>query len=206
MALKKLVMFDFDGVIANTIRHSFDKQKGSNPNLTWQRFKDFSNGNFIDGIGKAVEDGHHIIPKDFFGNYNKHIESDILHNELKDLIMKLAEDNILAIVSSTKDSSIELFLTKENIRSCFSDILGSDVHKSKVVKIQNILSKYNIAPKDAVIITDSLGDVLEASECGVASVAVLWGIHERETLEQGNPAKIIDNPSDLLNAVKEVLG
>jgi phosphoglycolate phosphatase len=100
---------------------------------------------------------------------------------------------------------INTFLKKESIDGFFIDVLGADVHKSKVTKIKMLLDKYKVHPKDAVFITDTLGDVLEANECGVPSIAVTWGLHEKETLSKGNPAKIIENPLFLIEAVKEIL-
>ncbi len=96
-------------------------------------------------------------------------------------------------------------MIKENIKKYFSDILGTDVHKSKIVKIKSLLEKYNIKPENAVFITDSLGDILEGNECGVKSIGVTWGIHHRETLEKGNPIIIIHSPMDLLTTVQNVL-
>ena len=203
---KKLVMFDFDGVLANTIEHSFEIHQQINSNLTWQKFKDFSNGNFLDGIGKAVKEGHHVIPKDFFTHYDKHISSDNLHEALRNTVIELSKNYVLSIVSSTRDSSIKTFLEKENISEKFSDILGTDMHASKVVKIKSLLEKYGVNCRDAIFVTDTLGDIREAEECGVVSIGVLWGLHERETLEKGNPVQILNHPSELLSAISEVLG
>ncbi len=147
---KKLVLFDFDGVLANTIECS--------------------------------------------------------QEALQNAIVELSKNYILSIVSSSRDNSIKIFLQKENINEYFSDILGTDIYSSKVVKIKSLLEKYSIQQQDAVLITDTLGDIKEAKECGVLSIGVLWGLHEKKTLEKGNPAKIIDSPLDLLDSVKEILG
>src|SRR6185369_6110369 len=125
---------------------------------------------------------------------------EILHNT----ILSLAPENRLAIVSSTNGSFIQDFLAKEGLLQYFSDILGSDVHISKTLKIRMILEKYNIMPVDAVFITDTLGDIKEANECGVRSIAVTWGLHDRSVLERGEPAKIVDDPQNLLKSIKEI--
>lgn len=79
------------------------------------------------------------------------------------------------------------------------------MHGSKIIKINSILKKYNIEPNDTVFITDTLGDIKEAKECGVKSIAVTWGLHDRETLEKGNPVAIIDDPRELLRVIEKVL-
>ena len=67
-----------------------------------------------------------------------------------------------------------------------------------------LLDKYKITSEDAVFITDTVGDIVEARECGVRSIAVSWGFHEIETLEKARPAKIVSTPADLLRAIKEI--
>lgn len=124
---------------------------------------------------------------------------------LKDTIISLSENYILAIVSSSFNKYISDFLTKEGIGVYFSDILGLDNHKSKVIKINILLKKYNILPKDAVFITDSLYDILDGNGCGVRSIGVTWGLHHKKELDKGNPVTTIDNPRDLLDSIQNVL-
>jgi phosphoglycolate phosphatase-like HAD superfamily hydrolase len=201
----KLVIFDFDGVLVNTLEFAFSINKKKNPDLSWNLFQEFSDGNFCDGIKKAVNVKKHVVPVDYNEQYQKEIEKinilDILHKS----ILALKEKYCLAIVSSTRTQFIENFLQKEKIRECFSDILGVDVHESKVVKINSLLKKYNILPRDVVFITDSLGDILEGNKCGVLSVGVTWGIHDKNKLEKGKPIAIVDDPRDLLNIINNFL-
>lgn len=201
---KKLVMFDFDGVLINTIDLSFDLHKKHNPEFTREKFDSFVEGNFIDGIQEAVKKGH-IIPSDWGERYGEFVMKLTINDILHDAVLHLASKYTLAVVSSTLNSFIENYLKKENLFECFSDLCGADVHRSKVYKINSLLSKYSIRPENTVFITDTLGDIKEARECGVKSVAVLWGQHGRASLEKGNPHKIIDDPRDLIPSIEDVL-
>jgi phosphoglycolate phosphatase len=202
---KKLVIFDFDGVLVNTLEFSYVIHKEKNPNLTWKNFQDFSDGNFIDAI-KNIENGsNYIIPHDFKEKYQNNIEKINVQETLHESILSLSNEYQIAIVSSTDSYLIETFLIKENLRNYFSDILGADVNISKIIKINSLLEKYKISPKDTVFITDSLGDILEGNKCGVKSIGVTWGIHGKENLEKGHPVALIDNPRDLLSEIKNVL-
>ena len=202
---KKLVIFDFDGVLVNTLEFSYIIHKEKNPSLTWKNFQDFSNGNFIEAIHKIEHGSNYIIPYDFKEKYQDKIEKINIHKTLHESIVSLSNDYKIAIVSSTDSYLINDFLVKENLRNYFSDILGTDVNKSKVIKINSLLKKYNVLSKDVVFITDSLGDILEGNACGVKSIGVTWGIHAKENLEKGNPIAIIDSPLDLLEEIKNVL-
>lgn len=206
MNKQKIVMFDFDGVLVNTLDFAYEIHKEVNESFTYKQFQDFSNGNFFEGMGKAIEEGKHNLPDDFWLHYEKNITKMNIHDILDKSVIELSKTYKLTVVSSTRTDMIDSFLEKENIKKYFTDILGADIHKSKVTKIKMLLDKYSISPKDAVFITDTLGDILEANECGVPSIAVTWGLHEKYTLEKGNPAKIIENPLYLVDAVKEILG
>ncbi len=202
---KKLVIFDFDGVLVNTLLFSYIIHKEKNPNFTWKKFQDFSNGNFIDNIKNAENGGGHVIPINFKEKYQDNIEKINIQESLHELIIILSKEYQIAIVSSTDSYLINNFLIKENLRKYFSDILGTDVGRNKTIKINSLLEKYNILPENTVFITDSLGDILEGNICGVKSIGVTWGIHDKKNLEKGNPVSIVDNPIGLLSVIKNVL-
>ena len=202
---KKLVIFDFDGVLADTLEFSFKIHKDLNGNLTWEKFQDFSTGNFHEGMNKAVQDESYVIPPNFYQFYEKNLLIISIQDIIRDTIFQLKENYILSIVSSTDSIYISNFLKKEKILDYFSDILGTDVDRNKTVKINNLLKKYNILSKNAVFITDSLGDIIEANECKIKSIGVTWGLHDKKDLERGKPNVIIDDPRFLLETIKNVL-
>lgn len=202
---KKLVIFDFDGVLANTEKFCFDLHKESNKNLSWSEFQGFCNGNFVDGVVKAVNEKSHVIPDNFYDKYEKEIEKITVNSSICGTVKSLSENFTICIVSSTESYLIKNFLIKEKLDNYFSDILGTEIHKDKTVKINSLLRKYCINSKDVVFITDSLGDILEGNKCGVKSIGVTWGIHSKENLLKGNPIAIIDDPRDLLKTIENVL-
>jgi HAD superfamily hydrolase (TIGR01509 family) len=202
---KKMVVFDFDGVIVNTLPFCFIFYKKYNPDLTWEKYQEFSNGNFVDNVKEAIENGSHTDPKDFFDNYQEKISEVEVVDVLLRTIISLSPKYHLAIVSSTPSKIIKNYLTKKNLDKYFLDVLGSDIHSDKTIKINSLLSKYKVLPEDTVFITDSLGDILEGNRCGVHSIGVTWGIHQKDNLSKGNPTLIIDDPRDLFVAIKNVL-
>lgn len=125
--------------------------------------------------------------------------------DLKETVITLSSEYLLAVVSSSPDKYIINYLEGEEMEKYFNEIFGSDVHKSKVVKINKILEKYKVSPKDTVFITDSLYDILDGNSCGVKSIGVTWGLHDKKELYKGNPIVTIDNSKDLLSAIQNVL-
>lgn len=201
----KLIIFDFDGVLADTEEFCYKIHKDVNKTLTWKEWQSFCDGNFIDGIINASKNGPYIVPSDFTERYKNEIEKINVHEALHEAILSLKINYQVAIVSSTSGNLISNFLKKENLFDYFSDILGVEVDANKTTKINSLLKKYNLKPNDTIFVTDTLGDILEAKKSNVKSIGVTWGLHERKNLEKGNPVFIIDDPRDLENVIESVL-
>lgn len=205
MIKTKAVIFDFDGVIADTMKfHQKHFKKYLGINLTkkeyqdWQRVNVFDTENFD---AKKKEVSQKLVA------YFKMIEKD--HAEVKpfdgivDLLKKLKENYKLFIVTSSSDVNIINFLKKEDIFDCFTEILGVEFDKSKIVKFNHILDKYNLKKDDVLFVTDTSGDVLEANKVCLRSVAVTWGFHDRKILEEAKPFAFVNDVKELLKIMKK---
>ncbi len=203
---QKAILFDFDGVLANTLEHAFRIHQLLNPLFLWDEFVKMSDGNFHAEYRKKVATSNHVHPENYPEEYNKQLSQMTLEEQLAVLVKHLAREYTLFVVSSTRSLYIREFFKKEQVISCFSDILGADIHESKVVKIQSILHKEDIRPEHCVFITDTTGDIKEARACGVASIGVSWGLHKRERLQRENPITVVDTPEELLMNIEKFFG
>jgi phosphoglycolate phosphatase-like HAD superfamily hydrolase len=197
MDAKKVILFDFDGVLAHTLEHAFSIHKLLNPQFLWEEFQKMGEGNFHAEYRKKFEAGGHVHPENYPEEYSKKLAQMNLESELAELVTELSLIYTLYIVSSTKTSYIQDFLEREKVLTYFTDVLGADIHESKVVKIKSVLEKEMVVPSQCLFITDTTGDVREASECDVPSVCVSWGLHSRERLEKKNPFTVVDTPKEL---------
>lgn len=203
---KKLVMFDFDGVLVNTAEFWFTLHKTSNGEITWEQFEEMSHGNFIETQRERLKDNSYAYPEDYEKKYIDALHTVFSVNDvLHDTILKLSTKYNVCIVSSASSVIISNFLEKEDLLPCFTEVLGYDFHTFKTVKINYLLDKYKIDPEHSIFITDTLGDIKEANECNVKSIGVTWGLHKIDTLVRGNPAKILDNPVELFSTIEELL-
>ena len=193
-------MFDFDGVLVDTLGLAYNINLEANPDLKLDEYTGFFNGN----ISKAFEEGDGVRkghPK-FHERYAEESRAIVVPEEIKILVRKLAETHILGIISGSLTSSIESVLEREGIRDCFRDVLGFDVDPSKVVRIKMLLKKYSVKPDDTVFITDTAGDVYEATECSVPAIAVTWGFQSKDTLTDAVPMAFADTVAQLDEAIE----
>ncbi len=200
----KLFLFDFDGVIADsletyewTVRECLARI--GQPIVTNRAdFLELFEGNFYEEIvrrGVNLEAFLKASPGvlaevDFTGMR--------LFPFLPPVLEKLCEGNTLLIISSSGSRSIRKTLESNRFNGCFRAILGSDFMLSKTAKIAHAMESCKVDAEHTYYVGDTAGDMREAKEAGVKAVAVTWGWHSRETLAAAEPHFIVQNPEDLL--------
>ena len=199
MTEKKLIMFDFDGVLVNTLAMGYAINREVDTEITLPQYQKFFNGNIFKAIKEIGFKGN----PDFFRRYAEEARSVTVPIEMKEYLRSLSDEYILSIISGSPTAAIRGILKKESIEHYFSDVLGYEVDPSKAVRIRSLLTQYEVEPKDTIFITDTNGDVYEARECGVKAVAVTWGFQTKEMLAESNPMAFADSLPELDEKVKD---
>lgn len=195
----KAIIFDFDGVIHNTLLdlHKVHLKTLSDLSLEDYRIKVFSNNPreyLSDKFSKEqISNFEEEWMKVF---YDLKIEENV-----KNVILKLKEKYELFIISSNTEKNISIYFNNSNFTDVFKKIYGVETHRSKVEKFKILFKEFNLKKGEVIFITDTLGDILEANEVGVRTIAVDFGFHKKALLEKGKPWKIISNIEDLLEII-----
>lgn len=200
---KKIIIFDFDGVLVNSLQLSYTIDEELIPGLKYDEWQSWFDGNFYQKVSQ--EHATDEFQNTFFERYNQRLMSLAPIEEMIPIIQELAERYSLQIISSSTEVSINNFLTKYNLRHYFQEVLGKETDRSKVIKFNQIVNKYNIAPSETLIITDTIGDIREANEAGINSLGVTWGMHDEAKLEQEKPNFIAKNPSEIITGIETIL-
>lgn len=201
---KKIVLFDFDGVIADSFDAAMVANKILTPEITDDEYKALFDGNINDYKKFLSKEEKEKVDRNFFDTYIPLMLDTVgFFPGMKEAIKKLEEKYILIIISSTITSPIKEFVGKNEMAEHFDGVMGNDVHRSKVEKIKMVFEKYGAKPEDCVFVTDTLGDIKEAEKTGVKSIAVAWGFQSRENLLKGEPHCVVETPEDLCGAISD---
>jgi len=200
---RKFVLFDFDGVIADSLALSYEITRSFNPEVDEEKYRRLYEGNIYDSISK-LPGWHPGHPEEYFKRFSPRMKDEVhLAQGMDDVIKKLAATYTLAIISSTPTAGIQWFLAKHGLTEYFADILGRDVHHSKVEKMRMVFEKHKTIAQHCVFITDTLGDMREAQAHEMGAIGTSWGVHPRETLEKGIPFRIVEHARELPDAVDD---
>lgn len=210
----KAIVFDFDGVIAdsldvgfnvtNKILETFGKQTVSREKFReefsadWERFYR-SKGMTEEMIKKE--------PKLFKREY------DMVKNEIKIfeginlVIDELTKKYKLGIVSNNYWESIVEFLQKFKIHGHFDSIVGytPGALKPDVKPLMICLNELGVKPEEVYLIGDMEDEITMARRANVAKViAVSYGYHPLHKL--GSADVVVHTPAEILDAIRKFEG
>ena len=202
--MTNLFLFDFDGVLVDSLalyENSVNvclERIGKPPVRTREEFLDLFEDNFFSAIvkrgvdvGEFMAASKEVTPTRDYGSVRP-VEG------LIPVLEELKKRHGLVIISSNSTFAVRLMLVRFGFDPYFDDVLGADVNFSKVEKILYAKGHYGMDAKHTAYICDTAGDIREAREAGVKTVAVTWGWHPRERLERARPDVIVEKPGDLL--------
>ncbi|NQZ84886.1 MAG: HAD family hydrolase [Nanoarchaeales archaeon] len=192
----KVIIFDFDGVIADTYDFIKNICDEIGVGVSHEEFKAHHDGNVYEtpAIKFTEQDAKNLVSK-YFNQI--HTTKFFL---TKENLKQLSETYSLNIISSSEANSINKFL-KHNEIEFFDEVLGVNFHKSKVHKFNYLFEKYNLKPNECIFISDTVGDILEGHKVDVKTIAVDYGFHDKERLKKANPHKIVSNFDEILKEI-----
>jgi phosphoglycolate phosphatase-like HAD superfamily hydrolase len=195
----RAIVFDFDGVIHNTFEfHRQRIAKFTGHILSPEEFKGMHDGNFYNNkYGNTNWDKY----KDFIADDLARLK---IEPQIKESLTLLHNTYNLFIITSGGEQNILRYCIANGMSHVFTRIMGFETDKSKVKKFRMIFEEYHLSNKDTLFITDTLGDIQEASQINVPTIAVDYGYHSRKHLSEGRPIKIISEFSEINSCILEL--
>lgn len=202
---KKFILLDFDGVVADSFLPSYKVYKTIHPHASEQDYRKLFEGNV--NHYDQTQDIHTPSCRpdaDWAKEYTPVMEQEVRpFHGMKHVLHMLSKKYTIIIISSTITAPIKEFLVKYSLNHYIHDVLGNDVHTSKVVKINMVFKDYSVTGKDCLFITDTLGDMREANKSGVSAIGVTWGYNKVEMLNRGTYYRLVNKPQEILIAVSD---
>lgn len=119
--------------------------------------------------------------------------------EMKEVIVKLAQNHQLFILSSNSQENINIFLKHHKLENFFMEVATSPFVFQKHRALRKLITKHHLKKSETLYIGDEKRDVIAAHRAGISACAVIWGFDNEMILQKARPEKIIHNPRELLH-------
>ena len=206
---KKVIIFDFDGTIAETLDSIVNIINGLSDELGYKKVT----GENIDELRnkkpkEILKDlGISILKLSSVGKrikleLNKEIEYVPPVSGIEEALLELKKTGYkLGILTSNSKDDVSKFLKKNNLD--LFDFIHSESSifgKSKV--INDFLKNQGIKLGEVIYVGDETRDIEAAQKTNIQIIAVSWGFNSKQILEKQNPDFLIDEPRQLI----EIMG
>lgn len=208
---KKLIIFDMDGTILNTLEDIADAvnyilKKYDKPTREVEEVKFFVGNGLYKTLERSVPpdaDGSFIdqIYPEFTTYYNEHAnEKTRPYDGIVEVMKKLRKAGYhLAVVSNKRQEAVEK-LCEVFFQDCFDIAMGDQEGmqiKPAPDMVYQVLKQLEIEKSEAVYIGDSDVDIMTAKNSGLDCISVEWGFRDKEFLIAHGATTIIDKPIEL---------
>ena len=204
-----LIIFDYDGVLADTLddlihfgQQACD-QLGVKHTVTKDDLSNLEVMSFAT-YGRACEVPEHLVDEFVKISLNLFAEKKsppAIFDGMREVIQHISSQHKLAIVTTNSSQNVNLFLAQHGLSDRFHAVYGVDTPGSKAHKIA--LARERFGEETVFMIGDALSDVRAAKEAGVISIAVTWGHQSLETLLRGEPDYAVNNLHNLIKIINQ---
>lgn len=204
-----MVIFDFDGTIADTLTNGFEilnllaTEFGYRPlaEADIPKARDMRTRELLKFLNIPTRKMHRIARRGT-EELGKRIHA---IQPLPGMAMALGEtQNLgyrLGILTSNSEENVRAFLQNhdlnvfEFVKTC-SKLLG----KGRVLR--GLLKNHGLSAKDILFVGDEVRDIQAAQETGVHVAAVAWGYNSTKALESQAPDYLLETPEALLDLLR----
>ncbi len=213
--MKKAVIFDLDGTLANTIE---SLKYCGNRALKKYGFREFDDEDYKyfvgDGAATLVQralikagDADCVHFEEVFAEYTRLFKADCMYqvrpyDGIVELLQALRERGVKIAVLSNKPHANTINVVEtlfgEGVFDWIQGQMDGVPKKPDPAGVYQIEEGLGFAAEDFLYVGDTGVDMQTGGSAGLFTVGVLWGFRKREELEENNACAIIREPLELL--------
>ena len=201
-----VILFDFDGVLADTLddllkfSQEICDELGVKHHVVKEDVSTLAAMSFAN-LGRKVEVPEPLIEEFVRRSLEKVANKKSparIFEDLTEVVRDLSTRHVLGIVTTNSSQNVKAFLVEHGLEDCIRAIYGVDLPGTKAEKISQARSQFAAAGEAVFMIGDSASDIRSASEASARSIAVSWGHQSIEMLVRAGADYIVNSPEELL--------
>jgi len=206
----KLLVFDFDGTIADTFGSAFEILNFLADEFGFRQLKpeevararDMRTPELMSFLGIPTRKMWRISLRGT-EEFSKRIGGVVPLPGMPELLRAVKADGFpLGILTSNTEANVSAFLKKYDLE-IFDFIRSSSKIMGKGRVIRRILKDVALRRQDVLLVGDETRDIEAAQETGVHMAAVTWGYNSRHSLASAHPDHLFDAPGELLDFLRK---
>lgn len=202
----KLILFDFDGVLADTLGDmlSFGQdvllELGIHRIPTPADLASLETMSFVE-YGRQLGVPSHLVDAfadGCFRRFGQRSRPPKIFEGMKYAVEQLSKTNKIAIVTGNTTATVENFLDAHGLRGCVRGIFAVDRPGTKPEKILSARRQFAKQGDATYLVGDAVSDIRAARDTSVKSIAVSWGHQSLDKLMDAKPDYLVHSPRELL--------
>jgi len=204
--LSQLTLFDFDGVLGDTLGDMLIFAAEAGDRLGLHLHPTPADLEALDTMDLPSYGRQLGVPDDLLASFADQVREQFLAKQdparifpgMQPVLVTLREHSTIAIITGNHSGLVENFLHQHGLQDCVSLIYGGDTPGTRQHKVLRSLRDAGVRSENACIVSDAVSDTYLARETGLSSIAVTWGYQSRAKLASAGPDVIADTPQELL--------
>lgn len=213
MSNKKIVIFDLDGTLLNTLQDltgstNFALNRCDYPQRTIDEVRNFVGNGVLKLIERAVpENASSGDIQNCLEIFKEHYRNNMFnktapYNGIIDMLKKLKNDGYkTAVVSNKFDSAV-----KDLCLKYFGSLIDFSAGENELSGIRKkpapdtvlkVLKEFNLSFDEAIYVGDSEVDIQTAKNANIDCISVLWGFKNKEFLLNNGAKILISKPDEI---------
>ena len=204
--MSRALVFDFDGVLADTLGDMLRFAKQVCADLGYPCTPSPADLEALDRMSFADYGRQLGLPQerldDFcrgsFALFSSRQEPPPIFDGIGEVVARLAATHKIGIVTGNIDRVVRDFLQRHGLAGAIHAVLDVNAPGSRADKIRQMTEVLGEPASKTYVIGDAVSDFRAARQAGAKSVAVTWGHQSRAKLARAGPDHWVETPADLL--------
>jgi len=201
-----IVLFDFDGVLADTLDDMLDFSKSVCSQLGHPRKPTPADLDALDPMSFYEFGKKLALPQDKVQEFATRCIQMFAQRPLppkifdgmQEVVAQLSARAKIGIITGNSAEVVSKFLDQYGLAGYVSQVMGADLPGTRADKIRKAVNYLGTSEDDAYMVGDAVSDIRAAQEASVMSVAVCWGHQSGKRLAEACPDYLVHSPKELL--------
>ena len=215
----KLVIFDLDGTVCNTIDDLAEATNYAIDTLGYsthsvETYKYFVGNGIPKLIYRAMPEGHKTeeecakAEKLMLDYYAVHFaDKSIPYDGIIPVLQELKKSGVKIAICTNKAHHMAVEIAEKIFGGIFDEVIGkSDKFplKPNPTAAKSIMARFCANENETIFVGDSGVDMQTAINLGVTSIGVLWGFRTEQELKDNGALHLAQTPSDIMDIINKL--